>query len=326
MNRRIVVGRVTLGALAVGLVPLAAAGAGASADNSAGLCRSAFGERGPTGGPIVGEAPPGDPMTISVGWNPGDWPDGTLGRIVTCVSLDAHAAPWMTNTTVAPPNTGSLVLNLTLPDGAPGSLVCGQNLLVGDRTAAGRTRPTSPVCFKLRAPEPASPPARSARSGAGRTVAGSPPAGPAAGGTTPAIRPAPTARTAGPPAPATASAPASTPPARAAHEAPGARRPSAAMPDELARSGAALAPAAASAAPAGAATPPASAASAAKRSASAATRPAAAAGTATAGAPATALPRTGLENRIPLAGAGGLLALGGASIIFGTPGRRRRTA
>jgi hypothetical protein len=40
-----------------------------------------------------------------------------------------------------------------------------------------------------------------------------------------------------------------------------------------------------------------------------------------AGAPAT-LARTGLENQIPLAGAGLLLALGGAAIIFGEPRRR----
>ena len=41
-----------------------------------------------------------------------------------------------------------------------------------------------------------------------------------------------------------------------------------------------------------------------------------------AGAPAAALARTGLENQIPLAGAGLLLALGGAAIIFGEPRRR----
>jgi hypothetical protein len=41
-----------------------------------------------------------------------------------------------------------------------------------------------------------------------------------------------------------------------------------------------------------------------------------------AGAPATALARTGLENQIPLAGAGLLLALGGAAIMFGEPRRR----
>ena len=72
MNRRIVVRRATLGALAAGLVPLAATGAGATPDNSPGLCRSSFGEQGPAGGPIVGEAPPGDPMIVSIGWNPGE--------------------------------------------------------------------------------------------------------------------------------------------------------------------------------------------------------------------------------------------------------------
>src|SRR5581483_11840947 len=45
---------------------------------------------------------------------------------------------------------------------------------------------------------------------------------------------------------------------------------------------------------------------------------------ATGGAPAAALPRTGLTSHIPLAGAGGLLAIGGAAIVLGEP--RRRTA
>ena len=44
---------------------------------------------------------------------------------------------------------------------------------------------------------------------------------------------------------------------------------------------------------------------------------------ATAGAPAAALPRTGLDNHLPLAGAGGLLALGGGATIFGQLRRRR---
>ena len=319
MNRRIVVRRATLGALAAGLVPLAAAGAGATPDNSPGLCRSSFGERGPYGGPIVGEAPPGDPMIVSVGWNPGDWTDGRLGRIVTCVSVDGHAVPWMSNTTVAPPNTGSLTLNLTLPDGGPGALVCEQSLLVGDKGAQGRDRLTSPVCFKLRAPEPASTPSgRPSRSG-GRTVDGSPSPAAPADGTTPAIRPGPTAHVPAPPAPAPAPDPASTPPARASFEAGPGRRPSAARVTpaaaaELPRSGAAIAPR-----PATEVTPAPVGASAGR------TSKRAAATNAAAGAPAAALPRTGLENRLPLAGAGGLLALGGASIIFGAP-RRRRTA
>ena len=322
MNRRIVVRRATLGALAAGLVPLAAAGAGASPDNSPGLCRSNFGERGPSSGPIVGEAPPGDPMTVSVGWDPGDWPEGQLGRIVTCVSVDGHAVPSLTNTTVGPPNTGSLTLNLTLPEGSPGALVCEQSLLVGDKGAEGRTRPTSPVCFKLRAPEPASAPTdRSGRpvGSGGRTADGSSSASAGAGSpTTPAIRPAPNAAHApGPIAPAPAPDPRSTPPARAGYEATAnplrglAGRGTAAIAGELARSGAAI--------PSATATAPAPVRRAATAPGRAVARP-----VATAGAPATALPRTGLESHIPLAGAGGFLALGGLAVMFGTPARRRR--
>ncbi|HEV8627978.1 MAG TPA: hypothetical protein VG034_26380, partial [Acidimicrobiia bacterium] len=65
----------------------------------------------------------------------------------------------------------------------------------------------------------------------------------------------------------------------------------------------------------------ASAAPAAKAGRSAAAAPPAAG--APTGAPSTALARTGFDNHIPLAGAGGFLALGGAAIIFGAPRRRR---
>ncbi|MGH9008591.1 MAG: LPXTG cell wall anchor domain-containing protein [Acidimicrobiia bacterium] len=37
----------------------------------------------------------------------------------------------------------------------------------------------------------------------------------------------------------------------------------------------------------------------------------------------TTLARTGIDEHLPLASAGGFLALGGAAIIFGAPRRRR---
>ena len=213
-------------------------------------------------------------MVVSIGWDPGDWPGDRLGAIVTCVSAGDRPLPALTTLTESPPNTGSLILSLTLPAGEPGSLVCEQSVLVGKGAAAGQNHPTSPVCFKLRgsaAPQPTPP-------------GGSAPAGP------PAPVPGAKHASAGPPVP--------TPPARAAFEA-------AASPGGpyVART-AAAAPATkagpATAAPVAASTPPAPA----------------------AGAPATALARTGFDHHIPLAGAGGLLALGGAGILFGEPRRR----
>src|SRR5207302_790982 len=186
MKRTAVVRHVTLGALAAGLVPLASAGAGAapSGGSPAALCYANVGDRGPGGGPVVGEGPSGDPMSVTIGWEPSDWPDG-LREVVTCVSVDGRAAPGLTAPTATPPNAGSLTLRLTLPPGEPGSLVCQQSVLVGTGSTEGRTRPTSPVCFKLRAAEPP-PPTRAG----GRTSEGAP--GPA-----PARPPAPNP---GPPA------------------------------------------------------------------------------------------------------------------------------
>jgi hypothetical protein len=117
-----------------------------------------------------------------------------------------------------------------------------------------------------------------------------------------------------------------TPGGRAAFEVPRGGRelpiPPAAPAAPAARSGAAVAATPAPGVPA-------------RRSASAAlpgaagtagTTVAAAAGTNGAGAPATALARTGLDHHVPLAGAGGLLALGGAAIVLGEPRRRSRRA
>jgi hypothetical protein len=178
-----------------------------------------------------------------------------------------------------------------LPSGSPGSLVCEQSVLVGHGGATGRNRPTGSVCFKLRGPEPA-PGAGPAPIPAGRYGAARPPA-PTAPDTGAARRPGPL-----PPAPG------STPPARAAFEA-------AASPASpaLGRTSTAAAPAPV---PGGRAAPAAKAAP--------TVLPTAAA------APATALARTGLDNHIPLAGAGGLLAIGGAAILFGEPRRRPRRA
>ena len=235
-------------------------------------------------------------MMVSVGWNPEDWPQD-IGRIVTCVSVDGRGVPELATSTVGPPNTGSLMLGLTLPPGEPGALVCGQSVLVGKYDTPGRTPPTNPVCFKLRAPDPP-PPTRAA----GRATAATPAQGPAAPVGPPAP-PAPVPQVAVPKAPTTPPAPrpgpgprpASTPPARAAFEAaagvtrtPPARPATAATPAPTARDATAATPATAD--------------------------PAA--------APATALARTGIDEHIPLAGAGVLFAFGGLAIMFGEPRRR----
>jgi hypothetical protein len=315
MNRKAVVRHVTLGAVVTGLVPLTAAGAGAgpARGSTAALCRATFGEHGPAGGPVVGEGPSGDPMTVSIGWEPAAWPDG-LRQVVTCVGVDGRGVPALATVIDTPPNSGSLALTLNLPSGEPGSLVCEQSVLVGAGADEGRARPTSPVCFKLRAAD-APPPTRAG----GRTPDAAPAPAPVAsslGGPAANSQPGPPARSpngpgpAGPPSPVASGAPgprarnrmgspdpaSSTPPARAAFEAasaaaaPGGRRAAVAVPRAAPAPAPAVVPAA---------------------------RP-------TGGVPTTALPRTGLEDHLPLAGAGGLLALGGLAIVLAEPRRRTR--
>ncbi len=316
MNRRAVVRYVMLGALVTGLTPLTGAGvdAAGAGQSPAALCQSIFGERGPAGGPVAGEGPSGDPMSTTIGWDPFDW-SGGLSEIVTCVSVGGQAAPALTAALPTPRNDGSRAISLTLPPGEPGSLVCEQSVLVGLGDLAGRHRTTSPVCFKLRAAEP---PPGSAGPVPDRVMS----PGPAAPVGPPVAAPAPKA-----PANAAAPAPypASTPPARAAFEA------------ARGGSGFSVAQSAVTPPPSAAGDPapawppdPAPAARAGRQPAAAAspaaTAQAAAGAQPGAGAPSTALARTGIEEHIPLASAGGALALGGAAIILGAPGRRRRPA
>ena len=312
MNRKALIRNLLLGVFVIGLAPLSGAGvdpAAAAAETPAALCRSMFGGSGPVGGPVVGEGPSGDPMSTTIGWDPLDWSEG-IREIITCVSVGGRAAPALTASIPTPRNDGSLVIRLTLPAGQPGSLVCEQSVLVGAGSAAGRHRTTSPVCFKLRA-------------GESPLGSGSPAAGGVAvpGPAAPAGPPAPTPKapvSAAPPA----THPASTPPARAAFEAArggngtAAGRPG--VPD----------PVAAVAVPAPAWPDPVTPAPTAKAGQSASVNAAAAPATGAAAAPAAGAPvatlaRTGIDEHLPLASAGGFLALGGAAIIFSAPGRRR---
>jgi hypothetical protein len=329
MKAKVVVRNVTLATLTAGLIPLGAVGLepASAGQTPASLCQSTFGDSGPAGRSVVGEGPPGDLMTVTVGWDPGDWSEG-LREVVTCVSVGGQTIPALTRLTLEPPNAGNIAVDLTLPIGAPGSLVCQQSILIGTGSTEGRTRSTEAVCFKLRAPEvPA----------VGRgTIGGlTPPAGRPGDepvripNTHPAYPPAattpvriPNAHPATPPARSVAAAPVPVP-APARLRAPKAA-PAAAAPKVSARP----APARAVAAAAAPTAKPGRAANELARSASPATVVSAGLPAAdSAEAPRSGLPKTGLADRIPLAGAGGLLALGGAAIILGEPRRRtRRTA
>lgn len=318
MERKVVIRNLVLGALVTGLGPLTGAGAAPAGAGEApeALCRSTFGETGPVGGPVAGVGPSGDPMKTTIAWDPYDWSDG-IREIVTCVSVGGRAAPAHASSIAAPRNDGSQIVSLTLPQGEPGSLVCEQSVLVGPGGGAGPNRTTSPVCFKLRAGDV---PPDSGAPGAG-AAAPAPPAPPA-----PAAKPS-----VSPPGPQPP-----TPPARAASEArrgtgisttrPGVADPMAgvAIPAPAWPDPAAPAPAGKARQPITAAAPAPATASAAGASAAGASASGASASGAPAAAPVTALARTGIDDRIPLASAGGFLAIGGAAIIFGAPGGRRR--
>lgn len=340
MKRKKVVRNVTLATLATGVVQLTGAGpAGAGAESPAALCSSTFGARGPAGGQVVGEGPPGDAMTVTIGWEHENWPEG-LREVVTCLSIDGQAVPGLTRLTTQPPNAGNIAVDLTLPPGPAGSLVCQNSILVGKGSTEGQHRSTGAVCFKLRAAEDLL---------AGPETANGTTTAPSAGDGVVRI---PVTHPAGPPAaprvPASKGAsPTSTPPARASFEAArgAARAPqayaapvrSAPVPARANPAPARPAPVAAPSAPVTrpgelARTPSAGGATGVAANPRAGTVASPQAGVTATGAPRAAiseadtaraaLPRTGVGDKIPLAGAGTLMALGGAAIILGEPRRR----
>ena len=311
MKRKAVVRQVTLGALATGLVPLTAAGAGAGPNDgsAAALCQSTFGERGPAEGPVVGEGPSGDSMLVSIGWNPSDWPGG-ISRIVTCVSVDGRAVP-------EPGHLHGRPAQHRQPDARPHAAArrARRPGVRAERAGReGRRRRAAPRPRARRASS--SGPPTAARSEA-RPPAQTPPAarpapvGPPApspqgsGGPTPPLPIPPRPRRPGPPRGRPQRDPGLPPPTLATptrgRGEPSRRRPGRTRPRRP--------------------RPP-TARQIRSRRTSPVPRPAPRRRSGR--RPGAALARTGIDDHIPLAGAGALLAIGGVAIMFGEPRRRRQ--
>lgn len=166
---------------AVGAVGLFATGSGALAATEqspgpepgspeqmeyfADTCRKEL-QRPPIGGvenvtsPGPGAIVAGDVVDISLSWDPADWTDTWVEKVLNCVSIDGTPVPELTDEERPAPNDGAYGRELAIPDDiGSGHLLCQQGFVYGMYARGGYTRTSSPrVCFTTEAAPPPPPP------------------------------------------------------------------------------------------------------------------------------------------------------------------------
>jgi LPXTG-motif cell wall-anchored protein len=170
-------------------------------------------ERPPTAAPGVGRmenvtspgpgvAVAGDVIDISLSWDPADFDDTWIQKVLNCVSIDGKAVPELSDEERPAPNDGTYGRELVVPkDIESGHLLCEQGFVYGNLSRGGYSLISSPrVCFTTQAAPPPPPP---------------PPPPPATAPPTTTTTAAPTTTTTEVPARAAAGVPAPPPPAPA---------------------------------------------------------------------------------------------------------------
>jgi len=124
-------------------------------------CRQEL-QRPPIGGvdnvtsPGPGPAVAGDVIDVHLGWDPADWNDTWVEKVLDCVSIDGKVAPELTDEERPSPNDGAYDRQLDVPvDMAPGHLLCEQGFVFGVLSRGGYSLTSSPrVCFTTEAAPP----------------------------------------------------------------------------------------------------------------------------------------------------------------------------
>ena len=128
-------------------------------------CRQEL-QRPPIGGvenvtsPGPGRAMAGDSIDISLTWDPADWNDTWVEKVLDCVSIDGKPVPELTAEERPSPNDGAYDRELSVPaDIESGHLLCEQGFVYGVLSRGGYSRTSSPrVCFTTEAAPPPPPP------------------------------------------------------------------------------------------------------------------------------------------------------------------------
>ena len=174
-------------------------------------CRKEL-QRPPTAAPGVGRmenvtspgpgvAVAGDVIDVSLSWDPADFDDTWIQKVLNCVSIDGEAVPELTHEERPAPNDGTYGRELVVPeDIESGHLLCEQGFVYGNLSRGGYSLISSPrVCFTTEAaPPPPAPTTTTAPPTTTTTVAPT---------TTTTEAPAPARVAAGVPAPLPAPAP-----------------------------------------------------------------------------------------------------------------------
>jgi LPXTG-motif cell wall-anchored protein len=128
-------------------------------------------QRPPTAAPGVGRAEnvtspgpgtalAGDIIDISISWDPADFDDTWIEKVLNCVSIDGKAVPELTDEERPAPNDGAYGRELVVPDDIEsGQLLCQQGFVYGNLSRGGYSLISSPrVCFTTEAAPPPPPP------------------------------------------------------------------------------------------------------------------------------------------------------------------------
>jgi LPXTG-motif cell wall-anchored protein len=134
-------------------------------DYFADTCRHEM-QRPPIGGvenstsPGPGTIVAGDVVDINLSWDPADWTDTWVEKVLNCVSIDGQAVPELSDEERPAPNDGAYDRQLIVPDDIEsGHLLCQQGFVYGMFARGGYTLTSSPrVCFTTEAAPPPPPP------------------------------------------------------------------------------------------------------------------------------------------------------------------------
>ena len=165
-------------------------------------CRQEL-QRPPIGGvenvtsPGPGRAVAGDVIDVHLTWDPADWNDTWVEKVLDCASIDGKPVPELTDEERPSPNDGAYDRELNVPDNmGAGHLLCEQGFVFGVLSRGGYSQTSSPrVCFTTEAAPPppttTTAPPTTTTTAAPTTTTTRPVARAAAGAPTPTPAPAP---------------------------------------------------------------------------------------------------------------------------------------
>ena len=110
--------------------------------------------------PGPGTATAGDVIDVNLSWDPADFDDTWIEKVLNCVSIDGTAVPELTDEERPAPNDGTYDRELVVPnDIEDGHLLCQQGFVYGNLSRGGYSQISSPrVCFTTQAAPPPPPP------------------------------------------------------------------------------------------------------------------------------------------------------------------------